>query len=265
MFPVDSGKSGRVRFALAQFRATTDPRQNLEFVADAARQAADDGAQVVVFPEATMCSFLRPISEVAQPLDGLWATEVRGLAAQLGITIVVGMFTKTGDHRVRNTLLVTGDAEAHYDKIHLFDALGQKESDSIAPGEKLVTVDVSGQRLGLGICYDIRFPTQFLNLAGLGAKIMLVCASWAPGPTKLQQWQTLATARAMDTTSFVVAVDQASSPQNVSGAPTGIGHSMVVDPSGRVLLELGDDPELALIDIDLEQVDAVRAALPLLG
>ena len=128
----------------------------------------------------------------------------------------------------------------------------------------MVTVDVMGQRLGLGICYDIRFPTHFLELASRGAGIMVVCASWAPGPGKLHQWRTLVTARAMDSTSFVVAVDQAAGQGDRDGAPTGIGHSMVVDPSGQVLLELGEEPELAIVDIDPERVKAVREALPII-
>lgn len=253
-----------MRIALAQLRATTDPQQNLEQVVDALREASREGSHLVVLPEAMMCSFRRPSAEVAEPLDGAWATTVREVAASLGLTVIVGMFTTTPDHRVRNTLLIAGQAEGSYDKIHLFDALGQRESDTIAPGDDLVSVDLLGQRLGLGICYDIRFPTHFLDLAGRGCGVMVVCASWAPGPSKLHQWRTLATARAMDSTSFVVAVDQAAGPDDQDGIPTGIGHSMVVDPSGQVLLELGEQPELAVVDIDPARIMAVREALPIL-
>lgn len=253
-----------MRIALAQLRATTDPRQNLDQVVDALREASRRGSHVVVLPEAMMCSFLRPGAEVAEPLDGAWATAVRDAAAELKVTVVVGMFTTAADGRIHNTLLVTGQAEGSYDKIHLFDALGQRESDGIAPGDRLVDVDVLGQRFGLGICYDIRFPTHFLELASRGAGIMVVCASWAPGPGKLHQWRTLATARAMDSTSFVIAVDQAAAEGGRDGVPTGIGHSMVVDPSGRVLLELGEGPELAIVDIDPARIGAVRGALPII-
>ena len=255
-----------MRFALAQFRSTPDPDQNLRTVGEAVRSAAGEGANVIVFPEAMMCSFLRDASEVAEPLGGPWASAIRSLAAQFGLTIIVGMFTTSADGRIRNTLVVSGGAEAHYHKIHLFDALGQRESDRIAAGERLVTVEVCGQRLGLAVCYDIRFPTQFLDLAVQGARIMVVCASWAPGPGKLRQWRTLTEARAMDSTSFVVAVGQAvSGEKNPDGTPTGIGHSRVVGPTGRVLLELGEGEELAFVDIDPRQVDIARAALPVLG
>lgn len=254
-----------MRIALAQIRSTIDPQANLAVVADMARRAARAGAEAVVFPEAAMCSFLRPPAEVAESFDGPWASGVRVLTHELGIAIVAGMFTTAPGGLVHNTVLATGEVETRYDKIHLFDALGHRESDHIVPGHQLVTAEIAGERLGLSICYDIRFPQQFINLALGGARVMVVCASWAPGPGKLDQWRTLATARAMDSTSFVIAVDQAASGSpEIPGPPTGVGYSMVVDPTGKVLLELGPAPELATVDVDLSQVDATREALPVL-
>ena len=94
---------------------------------------------------------------------------------------------------------------------------------------------------------------------------MVVCASWAPGPGKLQQWRTLVTARAMDSVSFVIAVDQALlGDVETPAGPTGIGHSMAVDPTGQVLLELGAEPDLAFVDVDPEQVAVIRERLPVL-
>lgn len=93
--------------------------------------AAESGARLVVFPEAMSCSFARPRVEAAEPLDGPWAGAVRAAAAEAGVTVVVGLFTPGESGRVRNTLLVTGpEVEAHYDKLHLFDAYGYAESDS---------------------------------------------------------------------------------------------------------------------------------------
>lgn len=255
-----------MRVALAQLRSTTDPAANLRAVADWARRAAEGGADLVVFPEATMCSFERASAEVAEPADGPWAGAVRGLASELGVTIAVGMFTTAPNGRVYNTLLVAGVAEARYDKVHLFDALGHRESDHIAPGAELVSVDLAGTSVGLTVCYDVRFPEQFRTLAAGGAQVILVAASWAPGPEKTRQWTTLATARAMDSTAFVVAVDQAAAgdPER-PGRPTGVGHSMVIEPTGRVLLELGTAEELAFVDIDPTAASAVRMALPVLS
>ena len=241
-----------MRIALAQLLATTEPRENLAQIADLAARAADLGAELVVLPEATMCSFRRNPAEAAEPLDGPWASAVRALGARLGVVIAVGMFTDSPDGRVRNTLLVTGPGGARYDKIHLFDALGRRESARVAPGDRLVLARVGAERIGLAVCYDVRFPAQFVALARRGARAVLVCASWAPGAGKVHQWRTLVTARAMDCASFVIAVDQAD--------PGGGG----TDPSGEVLLELGTGPGLAVVDVDLDLADVVRARLPVL-
>jgi predicted amidohydrolase len=254
-----------MRIALAQVLASTDPDANLDLVRRYTTDAASRGAELVVFPEATMCSFARPRADAAEPFDGPWASTVRSIAAEAGVTIVVGMFTTTGTPQVHNTLLVTGNADARYDKLHLFDALGYAESRQIRAGDRPVAFDLGGHRFGLATCYDVRFPGLFTHLARSGAEAILLPASWAPGEEKLHQWRTLVTARAMDATTYVIAVGQALPPAPDSGpAPTGIGHSMVVGPTGTVLLELGDDPELAVIDLDLAAVAGVRERLPVL-
>lgn len=255
-----------MRIALAQLAATTDPLANLVLVRDFATRAAAQDASTVVFPEATMCSFERPSHEVAESFDGPWADGVRGIARELGITVVVGMFTTAADGRVHNTLLVTGgEVEARYDKIHLYDALGFTESDVIAPGKEPVVTRVDGVDVGLATCYDLRFPGLFTTLAVGGAQVVLVPAAWAPGPGKLHQWRTLATARALDATVFVVAVDQAvRGDVETAGPPTGVGHSIVVGPDGTVLCELGHAPDLAVVDLDPAAVAVVRERLPVL-
>lgn len=254
-----------MRIALAQITASTDPQANLELVGDLCRRAAAAGAELVVFPEATMCSFTGSPAEVAEPLDGSWATTVRELATRLGITVVAGMFTLAAEGRVHNTLLVTGAVEASYDKIHLFDALGHRESDDVAPGSEPVVVEIGGVGVGLATCYDVRFPALFTTLAERGAEVVLVPAAWAPGPGKVHQWRTLTTARALDCTSIVVAVDQAGVDDvEVSGPPTGVGTSMVVAADGAVLHELGSGPELVVVDVDPSTVGEVREQLPVL-
>ncbi len=257
--------SEAMRIALAQLLATTDPDANLDAVRELTDQAVAQGAELVVFPEATMCSFARPRADSAEPFDGPWANAVREIAASNATTIVVGMFTTTDAPQVHNTLLVTGNAEARYDKLHLFDALGYAESRQIRAGNMAINFELSGHSFGLATCYDVRFPGLFTQLAGRGAEAILLPASWADGPEKLHQWRTLVTARAMDATAFVIAVDQARPPLAEDGrTPTGIGHSMVVGPTGTVLLELGEDPTLAVIDLDLSEVAATRERLPVL-
>ncbi|MEA4945715.1 MAG: carbon-nitrogen hydrolase family protein [Propionicimonas sp.] len=252
-----------MRIALAQLSSSTDPAANLGLVRRYVAEASDAGAELVVFPEATMHSFDRSPVEAAEPLDGPWASSVRSVAAEHGTTIVAGMFTTTASRRVRNTLLVTGAVEASYDKLHLFDALGYAESDTIQAGDGPAVVELGGVRIGLATCYDIRFPALFTRLAELGAQVVVVPASWASGPNKVHQWRTLACARAMDSTCFVVACDQAE-PAVVSRKPTGVGHSLVADPYGSVLRELGSAPELAVVDVDLSLVVEARERMPVL-
>src|SRR5690349_635533 len=121
-----------MRIAAAQLVSGTEPAGNLELVGAAVRRAARDGARLVVLPEATMCAFGVPLGPVAEPLDGPWASGVREIARDNGITVVVGMFTPGDDGRVRNTLLATGGGvDAAYDKIHLYDAHGFTESRTV--------------------------------------------------------------------------------------------------------------------------------------
>jgi len=259
-----------MRIALAQFTADTVPARNLQLVLEQIPAAAAAGAQLVVFPEAMICSFARPRAEAAEPLDGPWASAVRAAAKDAGITVIIGTFTPGTGSKVRNTLLVTGPGiEAHYDKIHLFDAYGYRESDQIEPGDQVVTVAIGGVTVGVATCYDIRFPELFKVLAAQGAELIVVPASWAPGQGKVDQWRALAIARALDTTSLVVAVGQALPAADDSGAgvrkPTGVGHSIVAGPLGERLLELGEEPELRVIDLDLEAVARAREALPVLA
>lgn len=255
-----------MRIAVAQILSGTDPAANLKIVRDYTGRAAEAGASLVVFPEATMCRFGVPLAPIAQPVDGPWADGVRQIAADAGITAIVGMFSPAGDGRVYNTLLVTGpDADAHYDKIHLYDAFGFTESTTVAPGREPVTVAVDGVEVGLTTCYDLRFPQLFTTLAGRGAQLIVVSASWAAGPGKLEQWTLLARARALDSTSYIVAAGQADPGEPLaSSAPTGVGGSVVVSPFGEVVASADGDPQLLIADVDLEQVTSARETIAVL-
>jgi predicted amidohydrolase len=215
-----------------------------------------------------MASFGVPLGPLAQPVDGPWASSVSALAAAAGISIIAGMFTPAGS-RVRNTLLVTGPGvHASYDKVHLYDAFGFAESRTVAPGESLVVVPFGAIAVGLTLCYDVRFPEMFRALADRGANVIVVPASWGGGPGKREQWELLVRARALDCTSWVVAcaqADPAASGISVApGSPTGIGYSTVVDPYGRVVAQLGAAPDLLIVDVDTDVVDAARKDIPVL-
>ena len=259
-----------MRIALAQIVSGTDPAANLDLVRDQTRAAAARGAELVVFPEATMRAFGRDLAEVAEPLDGPWASAVRQLAAETGVVVVVGMFTPADDGRVRNTLLVTGPGvEASYDKIHLFDAFGFAESDTVAPGSSPLVVEVAGVPVGVTTCYDVRFPGLYTRLADEGARLVVVAASWGAGPGKVEQWELLTRARALDATVVVAACGQAdpatTGVARVGTAPTGVGRSAVVGPDGTLRAGLGAEPGLLVVDVDLDEVEVIRRAIPVLA
>jgi predicted amidohydrolase len=258
-----------MRIAVAQILSGTDPADNLQLVRDYTGWAAESGASLVVFPEATMCRFGVPLAPIAEPVDGPWADGVRRIAADAGITVVVGMFTPADDGRVHNTLLAVGPAgsgtDAHYDKIHLYDAFGFTESSTVAPGREPVVVGVDGLWVGLTTCYDLRFPELFTTLARRGAQLIVVSASWAAGPGKLEQWTLLARARALDSTSYIVAAGQADPGEPLaSSAPTGVGGSLVVSPFGDVVAAAGADPQLLVADVALERVAKARETIAVL-
>lgn len=254
-----------MRIALAQIRSGTDPAANLELVDTYSREAAAAGAELVLFPEATMCRFGVPLAPVAEPLDGRWADGVRAIAADAGLTVVAGMFCPSGDGRVTNTLIASGaGVDAHYDKIHLYDAFGFAESDTVAPGSRPTVITVGDVQVGLTLCYDVRFPELYLDLADRGAQLITVHASWGTGPGKLDQWTLLARARAIDTTGIVAAVDQACAGAEVAAGPTGVGGSLVASATGEIIAAAHDDPQLVVTDIDLAGAAKTRETIAVL-
>lgn len=259
-----------MRIALAQILSSTEPSANLEQIAAQVARAAAGGAELVVFPEATMRCFGTSLDDVAEPVDGPWAHAVRQIAERHHVVVAAGMFTPAGDGRVRNTVLVVGPGvAAHYDKVHLFDAFGFRESDTVAPGTEPLVVRVGTVGVGFATCYDVRFPGLFTTLAGQGADLICVCASWGAGPGKVDQWELLCRARALDSTTFVAACGQADpasiGAQPVGAAPTGVGHSAVISPRGEVLAALGAEPGLLFADVDPSELDAVRTTIPVLA
>jgi predicted amidohydrolase len=259
-----------MRLAVAQIISSADLAANLELIREYATEAKAAGAELVVFPEASMRAFGHSLKDIAEPLDGPWAEKVRGIARELDIAIVAGMFTPGKDGRVRNTLLVTGPGlDTSYDKVHLFDAFGFMESKTVDAGESPVTFELNGTVFGLATCYDVRFPALFTANAKAGAQVNIVCASWGAGEGKAEQWDLLVRARALDSTTFVVACGQGDPETTGAGpagaAPTGIGHSAVISPLGSALATLDGKPGLAVVDIDPSLVDEVRTKLPVLA
>jgi deaminated glutathione amidase len=267
------------RVAVAQVLSGSDPEENLELVATRAAEAAKNGAQLLIFPEATMRRFGLSLAEVAEPVDGPWAQKLGKIAEHHQLVVVAGMFTPSEDGRVRNTLRALGPGvDAYYDKIHLFDAFGFRESDTVAPGTEPVMITVGETKVGLTTCYDVRFPGLYIRLAELGAQVICVAASWGAGAGKVEQWQLLTRARALDSTSYLLAAGQADPAaarvtfeggkepsERSNAAPTGVGYSSVISPQGEVLQSLGAEPGLLMADLDLDLVEQARAVIPVLA
>lgn len=263
-----------MRIALIQITSGADKMANLELVATVATDAAGKGARVLIFPEATSQAFgTGRLDKQAEDLgSGEFASGLKQLADELGVVIIAGMFT-TADtierdgktvQRVHNTALITGGGlHEGYNKINTYDAFGYRESDTVKPGSELHIFELDGVKFGMAICYDLRFPSLFQDLARAGAQVILVPTSWQDGEGKIEQLQVLSRARALDSTSWVLMCDQAP-PADQRKGPTGVGHSMVIDPTGIVVAEAGDGVETIIADIDLTVLDKTRESLPIL-
>ena len=267
-----------MKIAAVQLTSTADIATNLALASEKIREAAAQGARLIVLPEATSQSFgSGRLDEQAQELDGEFGTALGSLANELGVTVVAGMFRPADSverngkqiNRVYNTVLIVGpDLERAYDKIHTYDAFNYRESDTVVPGTQLVTFPVGELSIGVATCYDIRFPEQFKALAHSGADVVVVPTSWADGPGKLEQWRLLSAARALDSTSYIVAAGQARPGGNAQAGkdsgPTGIGHSVIVAPDGTRVIEAGYEEEIIYAELDRETVREVRESIPVL-
>jgi deaminated glutathione amidase len=252
-----------VQVAVAQFAPGRDPLANAGVLRRLAVEARDEGADVVAFPEYSSY-FEAPMgprfAEHAEDLDGPFTESVRSAAGELGLTIVFGLVERAGE-RIRNTAVAVDGTglRAVYRKTHLYDAFGARESDWVEPGplDGPEVFEVGGVRIGLQTCYDVRFPEVTRRIADAGADLVVMPADWVPGPRKVAHWRTLVTARAIENTLYVAAAGQV--------PPGGVGTSLIVDPRGDVLAELGELPGIAVAQVDGEQVAAARRVNPSLA
>ncbi len=242
-----------MQVVLVQVASSLDPVENRERLA----ALVPEGADLVVLPEAYARDFGEAgsdVSEVAEPLDGPFVSEVERVARERGTTVVAGLFER-GDPTPYNTVVVRGGARADYRKIHLYDSFGYRESDVLTPGPlEPVTVELGGMTIGVMTCYDLRFPEHARALVDRGAEALLVPAAWVAGPRKVDHWTTLLRARAIENTVYVVGVGQP--------GPRYTGHSMVVGPLGDVLVEGDDSPATLRAELDPETVAEARRANP---
>ncbi|RGE19143.1 carbon-nitrogen hydrolase family protein [Leucobacter sp. wl10] len=255
-----------MKLSICQIVSTEDVAANLAEIGRVAEIAAADGADLAVFPEFAMIGVTALTPEVlvqAQPLDGPFVTGLAQIAERVGIVIVAGVLEEIpGEARAYNSLVVLTPESglvAVYHKAHLYDAFGFKESDSIRPGslDGAITFDVAGVKVGVLTCYDLRFPEAARQHADVGVDVLVYPAAWVPGPRKEDHWQTLARARAIENTFYVAAVTQ--------GPSLGTGGSLIVDPMGIVLGEIGERSGVTTAAILPGRISEVRQTNPSLA
>jgi predicted amidohydrolase len=262
-----------MRAAAVQLTATEDRARNLATADRLVREAAGQGAQLVVLPEKwTVLGSDAAMDAGAETLDGPAVTWARGAARELGLDLVAGSIVerRSGHERHGNTSVHVdpdGEVRAVYRKIHLFDVeVGgrvYRESDTDEPGDEIVLTDLAGGvQLGMMVCYDVRFPELSRILAVRGARVLAVPAAFTL-PTTRAHWEPLLRARAIENQCFVVAANQVG--RHPGDYESG-GRSLIVDPWGEVLAQAGEEGEgLIVADLDFARQDEVRATLPALA
>jgi len=262
------------RVALYQSTTGIDPEANARKLEDAIEQASAGGAEMLFTPEmsglldrdaARAAGNLRPQDE-----DRVLAA-CREAAARHGIWLHIGsLAVLAGDGKVANRSFAIdrhGEVRATYDKLHLFDVdlpTGEswRESNTYSPGQGVVLVNGTPVgKLGLTICYDLRFPGLFARLAEAGADVIAVPAAFTV-PTGMAHWHVLLRARAIEAGLFVIAAAQVG--RHEDGRQT-FGHSLVVDPWGEVLLDMAEQPAIGFVDIELKRISEVRSRIPALS
>ncbi|QQN73616.1 carbon-nitrogen hydrolase family protein [Croceicoccus sp. YJ47] len=262
------------RIALYQATTGIDPARNAADLVDAVRGAANGGAQMLFTPE--MSGLLdrdrkRAAARIAAEDADRVLSEVRGAAREEGLWVALGsLAVRREDGRWANRAFVIdpdGEIVARYDKIHMFDVdldSGEswRESNAYAPGEQAVYCETPVGRLGLAICYDMRFPALFGALGNARCDVISVPAAFTV-PTGKAHWHTLLRARAIEASAFIIAAAQVG--EHEDGRAT-FGHSLVIDPWGEVLLDMGDaGPGVGFAEIDPDRVATVRRQLPSLA
>lgn len=256
--------------AAIQMSSTPDKEENQATAEDLIREAVSSGAELVVLPELWNCHGLEKVhKENAEPVPGATTDLLAGLARELGVYVLGGSILEdAGSEKMYNTstfFTPDGELTAVYRKIHLFDVKAPDreylESDSIAPGDEVVTTKAGPTTLGLSVCYDVRFPELYRLLALRGAEVLAVPAAFTLQTGK-DHWEVLLRARAVENQAFVIAPAQWG--QKADGRQT-YGRSMIVDPWGTVLSQCPDRDGYALAALDLDYLDRFRTEFPALA
>ena len=261
-----------MKVGLVQLTSGDDPALNLLATVAAIREAADRGAAFVLTPEVTNCvsaSRAHQTGVLQHEAHDITLEGLRAAAATLGVWLSIGSLalkTDDPDGRFANRSFMInpkGDIVAHYDKIHMFDVdvsptETYRESAGYRAGDRAVLADTPFGKVGLSICYDLRFAYLYRALAQAGAAILVVPSAFSP-VTGAAHWQALLKARAIETGCFVLAAAQTGQHPAVSGkSRQTYGHSMAISPWGEVLADAGVQAGVEIIDIDLKDVSHAR-------
>ena len=261
-----------LRIALVQLEARDDVAANIAHAADLAREAAA-GSDLVVLPEYVQFrGSADGYRASARPVPGPTTEPFAAIAREAGCWVLAGSHAEASGDPLRpyNTTVLfdrAGALAATYRKLHLFDASvddgpSDTESARVTPGDRAVVASLDGVGLGLSICYDLRFPELYRALAHAGASILAVPSVFT-ARTGRDHWEPLLRARAIENGAWVAAAGGCGA--GGPGAIAAFGHSMVVDPWGRVVAEAGDDETILRVDLDLELVAAARRQIPVLA
>jgi predicted amidohydrolase len=266
----DVNPSRSFRVGLVQMCSGRDVERNVSDATDLVRRAKREGADYIQTPEMTTLMELdraRLLSVARPESDNPALLHFKSLARELVVFLHIGsMAVLLPSGRLANrSFLISpaGDITARYDKIHMFDVdLGggesYRESANYEPGSRAVLADLPWGKLGLSICYDLRFPHLYRALARAGARFIAIPSAFTR-PTGMAHWHTLLRARAIESQAFVFAAAQGGAHEN--GRET-FGHSLIVDPWGRILAEGGSEPGVIMAEIDLAEVANARARIP---
>lgn len=247
-------------------RAETDKKNNLKKILKYISQAANKGSVLCAFPEFMMCytpssQSSSDLANIAEKINGEFVSSISEAANQNSIQIVGTLYEKSPKtNRVYDTSFLigrNGKMISTYRKIHLYDALGFKESAKLHPGSSIAKPVKTGVgKIGMMICYDLRFPEMSRVLASSGAEILVAPSAWVKGKMKEEHWLTINKTRAIENGCYVISPDQVG---NIY-----CGRSLVVDPYGKILLDMKKKEGVGIVEISLDEVKLVRKKLPLL-
>ena len=254
------------KIAVVQLKSSTDKNVNLQTALALIAEAKNRGADSIAFPEFLMAfspasQSAAELTEIAESTDGPFIRSLRAAAKAAGISAIATIYeTAPVANRVYDSAVwidAAGNIASVYRKLHLYDAFGFKESDKFHPGDDIAALISHGEcRFGMMICYDLRFPEMARMLTMEGANVLVAPSGWVQGDLKIEHWQTMIKARALENGCYVIAPAQVG---NIY-----IGHSMAVDPLGRTLVDLGEKEGLAIVELDVNLVRDTREKLPLL-